>query len=362
MSAREYTLRFTQLSKYSPFIVADRRAKISMFVSGVSDMVVKECLTAMLVHDINISILMVDAQQIEEEKLKERSIEANRARVDDGNYSHSRSGGCGRSRFRQKFSGQGSSSSPTRPNNERVSNLKPQGDGNRSSMPTCAKCGRNHEEKCLAGSNACFGCGKTDHKIRNCPSVAKNDGDGRRRAQPYPSSGPSGSGGNASKQNHFYALQTRGDQESSSDVVTGMLKVFHIDVYALLDPGATLSFVIPYVAMKFDMLPDVLLEPFFVSTPIGDTVVAKRGCVYHIVRVMDVEFETPILESVPIVKEFLEVFPDDLLSIPPERKIDFGIDLLPDIQPISIPPYGIAPVELKELNDQLKDLLDKSFI
>uniref|UniRef100_M1DNN4 Gag-pol polyprotein n=1 Tax=Solanum tuberosum TaxID=4113 RepID=M1DNN4_SOLTU len=58
-----------------------------------------------------------------------------------------------------------------------------------------------------------------------------------------------------------------------------MLRVFQLDVYALLDPGATLSFVTPYVAMRFDMLPDVLLEPFSVSTsstPIGDFVVAKR--------------------------------------------------------------------------------------
>lgn len=44
----------------------------------------------------------------------------------------------------------------------------------------------------------------------------------------------SGSNSNAPKQNHFYALQSRGDQDRFSDVVTGMLKVFHINVYALL--------------------------------------------------------------------------------------------------------------------------------
>lgn len=47
-----------------------------------------------------------------------------------------------------------------------------------------------------------------------------------------------------------------------------MLKAFSINVYGLLYPGATLSFVTPLVAMKFDMLPNVLDEPFFVLTPV----------------------------------------------------------------------------------------------
>uniref|UniRef100_M1D8Y9 Gag-pol polyprotein n=1 Tax=Solanum tuberosum TaxID=4113 RepID=M1D8Y9_SOLTU len=271
---------------------------MSKFVSGVSDMVVKECRTTMLVHDMDISRLMVHAQQIEKEKLKKRSRKAKREMVDDGNYSHARSGGRGHSRFRQKLSGNGSSSAPPRPTNERMSNPKPQGDGNMPPMPTCAKCGRNHERKCLAGCNACFRYEKMDHKIRNCHSIAKNAGDGLHRAQPYPSSGPNGSGGNASKQNHFYALQTRGDQESSPDLVLGMLKVFHIDVYALFDPGATLSFVTPFVAMRFDMLPDILLEPFSFSTFVGDSVVVKRvyrrcpiSLFYRVILVHFIEFD-----------------------------------------------------------------------
>ena len=79
--------------------------------------------TTMLVHDIDISCLMMDTQQIDEEKFKERSREAKRARVNDDNYSHSRSGGQGRSRFQIMFSVQGSTISPPSPNNERVSNL-----------------------------------------------------------------------------------------------------------------------------------------------------------------------------------------------------------------------------------------------
>ncbi|WMV50725.1 hypothetical protein MTR67_044110 [Solanum verrucosum] len=67
----EYALSFILLSKYGPSIVTDRRDKNSKFVLGVSDMIVKEYRTAILVHEMDISCLMVHTQQIKEEKLKE---------------------------------------------------------------------------------------------------------------------------------------------------------------------------------------------------------------------------------------------------------------------------------------------------
>ena len=88
----------------------------------------------------------------------------------------------------------------------------------------------------------------------------------------------------------------------------------------------------------------------------------SKGYIYHLVWDKDSILETPTLESVSIVCEFPEVFPKDLLGVPPEREIDFGIDLLPDTQPISIPPYRMAPAELKKWKEQLKDLLDNGFI
>uniref|UniRef100_M1BQ68 Gag-pol polyprotein n=1 Tax=Solanum tuberosum TaxID=4113 RepID=M1BQ68_SOLTU len=136
--------------------------------------------------------------------------------------------------------------------------------------PTCAKCGKKHEGKCLAGMGVCYGCGKSGHQLKDCPTHTAKGREGNQTP-------PSDSNSDAPKKNHFYALQSRGDQESSPNVVTGMLQVFSIDVYALLDPSATLSFVTPFVAMKFDVLPETLTKPFSVSTPVGDSVVAKKG-------------------------------------------------------------------------------------
>ena len=59
-------------------------------------------------------------------------------------------------------------------------------------------------------------------------------------------------------------------------MVTNMLLVFSVDVYVLLDPGATLSFVTPLVATNFDVLTDFLNEPFMVSNSVDDLVIGRR--------------------------------------------------------------------------------------
>ena len=76
----------------------------SKFVSSVFVMAVKECRNAMLFAGIYISHRRVHSQKIDEQNLNERSKGAKIARMDDGNCSHSRSGGRGRSKCQQNFS------------------------------------------------------------------------------------------------------------------------------------------------------------------------------------------------------------------------------------------------------------------
>ncbi|GJW04366.1 putative reverse transcriptase domain-containing protein [Tanacetum coccineum] len=68
------------------------------------------------------------------------------------------------------------------------------------------------------------------------------------------------------------------------------------------------------------------------------------------------------LEDVPIVQDFLEVFPEDLPGIPPTRQVKFQIDLIPGAAPVAQAPYRLALSEMKELSDELKELFDKGFI
>ncbi|XP_069154477.1 uncharacterized protein [Solanum lycopersicum] len=111
---------------------------------------------------------------------------------------------------------------------------------------------------------------KESHLRKKNREAKKVQGKGNIQVQ---SSSPSSE---APYRNRFYALNARGEQDISPNVVTGMLQAFSINVYTLLDPGYTLSLVTPLVSWKFDILPNVLVEPFLLCTPMGDLVVARR--------------------------------------------------------------------------------------
>ena len=77
----------------------------------------------------------------------------------------------------------------------------------------------------------------------------------------------------------------------------------------------------------------------------------EKGCLAYLAYVRDSSAEVPSIDSVPVVHEFPKVFHSDLPGMPPDRDIDFCIDLAPGTQPISIPPYRMAPLKLKELKE-----------
>jgi hypothetical protein len=68
------------------------------------------------------------------------------------------------------------------------------------------------------------------------------------------------------------------------------------------------------------------------------------------------------LDEIPVVREYLDVFPDELPGMPPDRDVEFVIELQPGTAPISKRPYHMPPKELPELKNQLQELLDKGYI
>ncbi|GJY72051.1 putative reverse transcriptase domain-containing protein [Tanacetum coccineum] len=72
--------------------------------------------------------------------------------------------------------------------------------------------------------------------------------------------------------------------------------------------------------------------------------------------------DEPKISDISVVREFVEVFPDDLKGLPPQRQVEFRIELIPGATPVAKSPYRLAPSEMQELSEQLKELQDKGFI
>ncbi|GJW79921.1 putative reverse transcriptase domain-containing protein [Tanacetum coccineum] len=77
---------------------------------------------------------------------------------------------------------------------------------------------------------------------------------------------------------------------------------------------------------------------------------------------MSTKANEPTLSDIPIVRDFEDVFPDDLSGSLPQRQVEFRIDLIPGATPVAKSPYRLAPSEMQELSEQLQELQDKGFI
>ncbi|GJU99606.1 putative reverse transcriptase domain-containing protein [Tanacetum coccineum] len=89
----------------------------------------------------------------------------------------------------------------------------------------------------------------------------------------------------------------------------------------------------------------------------------SRGCQVFMIQVTEKKkSDEKRLEDIPVVREFPEVFPEDLPGLPPVRQVEFQIDLILGATPVARAPYRLAPSEMQELSNQLQELSDRGFI
>ena len=87
-----------------------------------------------------------------------------------------------------------------------------------------------------------------------------------------------------------------------------------------------------------------------------------QGCTGFWCYAVTADSERPSISEVPVVRDFADVFPDEVPGLPPQRDIDFAIELEPGTRPISRAPYRMAPSEMAELKTRLEELAEKGYI
>ncbi|GKF10491.1 putative reverse transcriptase domain-containing protein, partial [Tanacetum coccineum] len=109
---------------------------------------------------------------------------------------------------------------------------------------------------------------------------------------------------------------------------------------------------------------EVVCYEKYIRVPYGNDMLivqGERSGVKNESRLEEEETEIPEwqIEDVPVVRDFSEVFLEDLPGLPPTRQVEFHIKLIPGAAPVARTPYCLVPAEMKELAEQLKELFDK---
>ncbi|GJU30331.1 putative reverse transcriptase domain-containing protein [Tanacetum coccineum] len=267
--------------------------------------------------------------------------------------------------------------------------------------PKCGKCKRygHATTDCQVNTNnnnknqkagACYECGNTVHMRRDCPKL-KNHRNGN---------------GNGTAQGRAYALGGR-DASPDSNVITGTFLLNNHYAKILFNTGADRSIVSSTFSALIDITPttlenhydielvdgkiigvntiirdctlNIMNHPFNIDlmlVPLGsfDVIIGmdwltkyhgviicdeKIGCDVFLAHITTKEAkdksEEKRLEDVPIIRDFPEVFPEDLLGIPPAQQVEFQIDLVPGVAPVALAPYRLAPSEMKNWRNNFKN-------
>ncbi|TYJ96909.1 pol protein [Cucumis melo var. makuwa] len=286
---------------------------------------------------------------------------------------------------------------------ERANSSKVTGEAARGKS-LCTTCGKHHLGRCLFETRTCFKCRQEGHTADRCPMRLTGNAQNQGAGAPY--------------QGKVFATN-KTEAERAGTMVTGTLPVLGHYALVLFDSVSTPSgecmlskekvkaceieiagHVIEVTLLVLDMLDfDVILgmdwlaanhasidcsrkevafnPPSMVSfkfkgegsrslpqviSAMRASKLLSQGTWSILASMVDTREVDVSLSSEPVVRDYPDVFPEELPGLPPHREVEFAIELEPGTVPISRAPYRMAPPELKELKVQLQELLDKGFI
>ncbi|XP_019431098.1 PREDICTED: uncharacterized protein LOC109338343 [Lupinus angustifolius] len=341
LSVGEYAAKFEELVRYAPHYneIGNERSKWAKFEDGL-----KPDLKVMFVHQqIPDFATLVNKCRLYEESVRARNATLKSVISPPTIFSPQRSGGQGFGRGRPFNSNQRSAASSS-------------GSHQRSFQPY----------------------NNRGHYKTSCPKLKREAVNSVQAARPR-------------AQGRVFTM-SGAEVGANEDLIQGTCNVNESPLSVLFNSGATHSFIaidvvnrlaLPVVCLPHDLLVStptsepVIVKTIVFSEPIESSKpnyeanntsanemekLLKNGTqVFMMLAALEKEGRAEI-QSLPVVRDFSKVFPEDIPGLPPVREIEFDIDLVPGTGPISIAPYRMAPLGLTELKKQLEDLLQKQFV
>nr|GEU87103.1 putative reverse transcriptase domain-containing protein [Tanacetum cinerariifolium] len=417
MNIAAYTERFNELALLCPDAVLNEKKKVELYIKGLPEIIKGETTSS---RPVTLNEAMRMAYALMEQKIQsknERIAEGLKRKWENNNRGNNNK----HNRGNYRNSNHHNQNNNRKQNNARALTTAQNTGANQTEVaPKCNLYGRCHFHQCptrcenygkighkakdCRGKNVapgaavqpnmvCYSCGERGHKISECPKKANQRG------------------GNV--QGQAYVIRDA-EHNQGPNVVTGTFLLNNRYATVLFDSGADKSFVDIKFSHLIDIKPVKLNSSYEVELVDGKVVNTNsvlRGCTLNLldhlfdIDLMPIELgtfdvivgmdwlvkrdalivcgrrevyvpyrnKTLVVESdsgvsrlkvISCIKarNFPEVFPDDLPGLPPPRQVEFKIELIPGAAPVTRAPYHLAPSELKELSDQLKELSEKGFI
>ncbi|GKE96608.1 putative reverse transcriptase domain-containing protein, partial [Tanacetum coccineum] len=215
------------------------------------------------------------------------------------------------------------------------------------------------------GSNAlpipiCYDCGEQSHTRNRCPRKIKQEEVGEVRDRAY---------------------TIKDAEPQGPNVVSGMFLLNNRYASVLFDLGSDRSFMDTRFSSMLNIDPIKIGASYDVELADERLIVKHDAVIICVEKVVRIPYGNKMLivksdkgvsrlkkskkkrmEDVHVIRDFPEVFPEDLPRLPPPRQVEFRIDLVPGVAPVARAPYRLAPSEMRKFSVQLQELLEKGFI